>query len=88
MSNTTLTADIIAKEAVAVLENECVMANLVYRGYEEEFAQKVNGYTVGETVSIRRPSDYTVRDGATAVVQDVVEGKTTFTVDKQKGIDF
>lgn len=88
MSNTTLTADIIAKEAVMILEGECVMANLVYRGHEEEFSKSVNGYTVGETVSIRRPADFTVRDGATAAIQDVVEGKTTFTVDKQKGIDF
>lgn len=88
MSNTTLTADIIAKEAVAILDNELVMANLVHRGYEEEFTKKVNGYTVGESVSIRRPTDFTVRDGATAATQDVVEGKTTFTVDKQKGIDF
>jgi hypothetical protein len=88
MSNTTLTADIIAKEAVAILENELVMANLVHRGYEEEFTKKVNGYTVGETVSIKRPTDFTVRDGAVAAVQDVVEGKTVFTVDKQKGVDF
>lgn len=88
MSNTTLTADIIAQEALMILENECVMANLVHRGYEEEFDKKVNGYTVGETISIRRPADFTVRDGATATIQDVVEGKTTFTVDKQKGVDF
>lgn len=88
MSNTTLTADVIAKEAVAILENELVMANLVHRGYEEEFTNKVNGYNVGETVSIRRPTDFTVRDGAIATTQDVVEGKTTFTVDKQKGVDF
>lgn len=88
MSNTTLTADIIAKEAVAVLENECVMGKLVYRGYEEEFDKKINGYTVGESISIRRPTDFTVRDGAVASAQDVVEGKTTFTVDKQKGVDF
>lgn len=87
MSNTTLTADIIAKEAVAILENELVMANLVHRGYEEEFTKKINGYTVGETVSIRRPTDFTVRDGAVATMQDVVEGSTTFTVDKQKGVD-
>jgi hypothetical protein len=88
MSNTTLTADIVAKTAVMILENECLMPKLVYRGYEDDFAKKVNGYTVGETISIRRPTDFTVRDGAVAAVQDVVEGKTTFTVDKQKGIDF
>jgi len=88
MSNTTLTADIIAKEAIMILENECIMGDLVHRGYEEEFGKKVNGYEVGESISIRRPTDFTVRDGATAAIQDVVEGKTTFTVDKQKGVDF
>jgi hypothetical protein len=88
MSNTTLTADIIAKEAVAILENECVMGKLVHRGYEEEFSKKVNGYEVGETISIRRPTDFTVNDGRVATVQDVVEGKTVFTVDKQKNIAF
>jgi hypothetical protein len=88
MSNTTLTADIIAKEAVMILENSLVMGGLVYRGYESEFDKSVNGYTLGEIVSVRRPTDFTVRDGKTAVVQDVVEGKIPITVDKQKGIDF
>ena len=88
MSNTTLTADIIAKAAVAVLDNELVMAKKVFRGYDEEFTKKINGYTVGETISVRRPTDFTVRDGAVMDLQDVTEGKFTLTVDKQKGIDF
>jgi hypothetical protein len=88
MSNTTLTADIIAKEAVMILENNCVMAKLVHRGYESEFDNNVNGYKPGETVSIRRPADFTVRRGAVASVQDVVEGKTSVTVDIQDGVDF
>lgn len=88
MSNTTLTADIIASEAVGILENNCVMGNLVYRGYEEEFGNKVNGYKVGDTISIRRPTDFTVRDGATAAIQDATEGKFSLAVDKQKGVDF
>lgn len=88
MSNTTLTADIIAKAAVTILDNELVMAKQVFRGYESDFNMKVNGYEVGETISIRKPTDFTVRDGAVMQVQDVVEGKTTITVDKRKGIDF
>jgi hypothetical protein len=88
MANTTLTADIIAKEAVMILENNLVMGNLVHRGYEEEFSKKVNGYEVGETISIRRPADFTVRTTATAAAQDVTEGKTTITVDKRRGVDF
>jgi hypothetical protein len=88
MGNTTLTASIIAREAVRVLDNELVMAKKVFRGYEEDFDTKPNGYEVGDTISIRKPTDFTVRNGATAAAQDVVEGKTTLTVDKRKGVDF
>jgi len=88
MANTTLTADIIAKEAIMILDNELVMAKKVFRGYENDFDKQVNGYKVGETISIRKPTDFTVRDGAVMATQDVVEGKTTITVDKRKGIDF
>ena len=88
MANRTLTADIIAKEAVMLLDNELVMAKKVFRGYENEFSKNVNGYEVGETVSIRKPTDFTVRDGAVASAQDVVEGKTSITINKYKGIDF
>ena len=37
MPNTTLTADVIAKEATMILDNNLVMAKQVYRGYEGEF---------------------------------------------------
>ena len=88
MANTTLTADIIAKEALMILDNNLVMAKQVFRGYENDFDKKVNGYEVGDTISIRKPTDYTVRDGAVMAVQDAVEGKTTIVVDKRKGVDF
>lgn len=87
MANTVLTADIIAKAAVAILDNELVMANKVFRGYEEDFSNKINGYEVGSTISIRKPADFTVREGATMDVQDAVEGKTTIAVNKQRGVD-
>lgn len=88
MANTNLTASIVAKAAVRILENELVMANQVYRAYEDEFDKKVNGYNVGDTITIRKPTDFTVRDGATASVQDVTEGKVSLVINKQKGVDF
>lgn len=88
MANTTLTADIIAKEAVMVLENNLVMAKQVYRGYEQEYSKNINGYEVGETISIRRPTDFVVRSGRVMQVQDVVEGKVQLTVDTLLGVDF
>lgn len=88
MANTTLTADIIAAEAITILDNELVMAKQVFRGYENEFDKKINGYTPGETISIRKPTDFTVRTNATLSAQDVTEGKTSITVDQRRGVDF
>lgn len=75
MANSVLTIDTIATAAVAILDNELVMAKQVYRGLESEFTNTINGYEKGDTVSMRRPTDFTVRDGATASNQDVTEGK-------------
>lgn len=88
MSNSILNPTVIAKMAVRILDNELVMANKVFRGYEAEFAQTVNGYKKGGTITIRKPAQFTVRDGATASIQDVTEGSETFTISKQKGVDF
>ena len=88
MANTLLTASIIAKAAVLQLDNNLVMAKKVFRGYEGEFAKNINGYEIGDSISVRRPMDFTVRDGAVMNVQDTTEGKFTLTVDKRKGVDF
>jgi hypothetical protein len=88
MANTTLTADIIAKEALAILDNELGVLRTFHRAHESEFSNTVNGYRVGETISIRRPADFTVRTGAVLATQDVIEGKVALTIDQQKGVDF
>jgi hypothetical protein len=88
MVNTTLNASIIAKAAVAILENELTMAGKVYRGYEDEFDKKINGYTVGDTITIRKPTDFTVRNVITASAQDTTEGKVTLQINQIAGVDF
>lgn len=88
MANTVLNPTIIAKAAVRILENELVMAGKCFRGYENEFEKKVNGYDIGDTCTVRKPNQFTVRTGTTASIQDVTEGKQTFTVNTVKGVDF
>lgn len=88
MANNTLTADVVAKIALPILENELGILNKMYRAHESEFDSTVNGYKKGDTVRIRRPADFTVRSGATMSTQDVIEGNTSLVVDQQKGIDF
>lgn len=88
MSNTTLTADVIAKEALAILDNELGWLKKLHRAHESEYSETVNGYKKGSTISIRRPADFVVRSGATMDIQDSIEGKTTLVVDQQIGVDF
>ena len=88
MANRIITPSMVAKEAVLMLDNELVMASKVNRDYEEEFDKKPNGYSVGDTITIGRPNDFTVRDGRTASAQDAQEGKTSLVVNKFKGVDF
>jgi len=87
MSNSVLTVDMIAAKALALLDNNLVMAKTVDRTYEDEWNSNYNGYKVGDTISIRRPALYTVRSGEVAQVQNSVEGKTTLVVDSMKGVD-
>lgn len=86
-TNNFLSPNIIAKAAVKILDNELVAASKVFRGYEDEFASKQNGYSVGAAVTVKKPPQFQVRDGATANAQNIVEGTTSVTVDKMKGID-
>lgn len=88
MPNIVLNPQIIAQTAVRILENELVMGSRVYRGYEEEFDKKINGYEIGDTISIRKPQQFSVRQTAVAVPQDVQEGKLSLQVNLQKGVDF
>ena len=88
MANTTLTAAVIAKASLAILENELAVLKTLYRAPEEEFSSTVNGYLKGATITMRRPDDGVVRVGNVSVPTDVVEGGVTFSVDQQVGTDF
>lgn len=88
MADTVLTADIIAQAALEILDNELGVLNTLHRAHESEYSKRVNGYKIGDTISIRRPADFRIRTGATAVPQDVIEGDVQLTIDTQKGVDF
>lgn len=71
MANTLLTADIIARAALANLYETTVMAPLVHRDYEPEFANRV-----GDTITVRKPATFTAEEYsrlAGITVQDATE---------------
>lgn len=86
MTQRLLTVDEIAVKALDRLENNLVAAKLVYRGYEDEFSKSTNGYKRGDTVSVRRPAQYTSGTGETVTVSDSTEGKFSITVDTRRWV--
>lgn len=57
MANTFLTPTVIARAALATLYETTVMAMLVHRDYEEEFAARI-----GDTVNVRKPAVFTANE--------------------------
>lgn len=84
MSNTFLTPDIIAREALMVLRNNAVMANLVHRDYSREFVAGV-----GDTITIRKPASFEVKEFDGEIeVQDATENSATVKMDKHLDVSF
>ena len=86
MANTFLTIDMIAKEALMILRKNAVMAGLVHRDYSKEYVAGV-----GDTITIRKPATFTVKDFVEATgitVQDATEEKQTVKMDKFYDVSF
>lgn len=84
MANTFLTPDIIAREALMVLRNNAVMANLVHRDYSSEFAGKV-----GDTITIRKPATFQAKEFTGSInVQDATEDGVAVKMDKHLDVSF
>lgn len=87
MSNTLVTCSIIAKEALAVLENILSFSSGVNRDWEAEFTQNQSrGYSPGQTINIKKPPRYTYRAGRVAVPQATAESTVPLTL-QQGGTD-
>lgn len=86
MPNTLLTPDIIARAALANLYETMVMAPLVHRDYEDEFAARV-----GDTITIRKPAVFTAEEYVRAngiTVQDATEGSVAVVLDHFADVSF
>lgn len=84
MSNTFLTPQIIAREALMVLRNNAVFANLVHRDYSSEFVAGV-----GDTISVRKPAKFEAKEFSNAIeIQDASESKVDVKMDKLLDVSF
>lgn len=79
MANTFLTPDIIAREALLVLENNLVAASLFHRGHTQEFT----GAKVGDNITVRGPATFTAQEfTSSTVVQTAVETSVNLRLEK------
>lgn len=81
MVNTFLTPSVIAREALLLLENNMVAAQLFDRRYETEFT---GNEKVGNTITIRRRDEAAVTEynGSTVTPEDLVESGINLVLEK------
>lgn len=85
MANTILTASMITREALRLFKNSNLFLRNIDTQYDSSFAK--TGGKIGDTLRIRLPNDYVVRNGRVANPQDTNEKQVPLTVSSQKGVD-
>lgn len=87
MTNVLVTSSLVAKEALAILQNMLGFAKNVNRDFQSEFdSNQGRGYSPGQTINIKRPPRYTYRAGRVSVPQATVETSIPLTL-AQGGTD-
>lgn len=81
MANTLLHPKVYANVMLKLLKNNLVMGRLVTTQFNDKFRKS------GDTIYIKRPPEFVVREGQVAQVQDVIEGEAPISIDKQRGVD-
>lgn len=85
VTNSFILPSVVAREALMILSNNLVVGNLVYRGYQPEFA----GSKKGDTITIRKPASFRVDEFETAIdPQGIQEGSTTLKLEKHFDMSF
>lgn len=85
MANSILTPTAVTREALAVLHQKLNFIGSINRQYDDSFAK--DGAKIGDSLKIRLPNQYVVRNGITMAAQDTTESSTTLQVANVKGVD-
>jgi hypothetical protein len=85
MANSILTIDMITRAAVSLFKNSNMFIQNIDTQYDGQFA--VDGAKIGDTLRIRLPNDFTVRNGTALQAQDTSEKYTSLPLSTQQGVD-
>lgn len=84
-SNSLLTPTAITREALRVLHQKLNFVGSITREYDDSFAKP--GAKIGDTLKVRLPNQYVVRNGRQLVAQDTKEQSVDLKVSTQRGVD-
>lgn len=86
MGNTTLTTDLITREALRVAHEKLSFLGTINREYDSSFSG--SGGKHGSTLRVRKPTQFVRRQGSRIMdIQDALETSSTITVATQDGVD-
>src|SRR5574343_1221912 len=90
MANTTLTHQMVAREAAKILEEEAPFTATINKARQDEFGEAIGGYNKGDTVKVKLPpvgkvfTSSTFAGGGSAT--DSVETYVNLTLNTQQHI--
>lgn len=85
MGNTFVNASAVSREFLRVLRSNTPFINSIDRQYNNDV--KAGSVKHGGTIAIRKPTEFAVRSGAVANVQNITATSQNLTVATQEGID-
>jgi hypothetical protein len=86
MANSLLTIDMITKECLRLAHEKLSFIGTINRQFDASFGKESG--KIGDTLRIRKPAQYTRRQGSRVMdVQDATEQNTTLVVATQDGVD-
>jgi len=86
MANAFQTATIITNEMVRIIHNTSAFLGNMNSDFDKNWG--AGRYAPGSTVYARRPVQFTIRNGATANVQDLTDSTVPIVINPELGIDF
>lgn len=84
-SNTLITPDMLTARTCVILHQKLNFVGSINKEYDSSFAQ--TGAKIGDTLRIRLPNQYTVRNTMTLAPQDTTEINTSLSVTNISGVD-
>ena len=85
MGNSILTPTMVTRKALSILHNKLTFLRTINRQYDSQFG--ASGGKIGTTLKIRKPNQFTVREGLVMTAQDVTEESQDLVVSTVRGVD-